>query len=311
MMVSVTGQTGSEPGAGPIHWRAPYPIEIEPQMIRHFAHGCGDYNPRWTGADAVLPPAAFMATITDEVGEVFPPGTLVRWREAHWSLNRAPGSGMAVRTEADIVIDPAGKAARIDVRLLQGDFEFGQGRIIVELLRPVGKPSPRRPPNGYDSDLVVSIEDAMTNEHFTLGALPAHATGTHLPEVVRGPANVHDVAYFLAGWDFLPAGADPLEDPRRAYFDDEFACQHGLAGCVIPSGLQAAWMLTAVTNWLGSGARVAEVSIIMQEPVIHGDIVRVGARVTGSSGHRLEVSVEAVNQANITVSRAELIVYAA
>ena len=119
------------------------------------------------------------------------------------------------------------------------------------------------------------------------GVVPA--VGEEIPVLVREPDEVALFMFSAAAWLI-----------HRVHYDHPFTTGHdNHAGLLVHGPLQGAWMLQAVTDWLGSGVRPRSVRYRHLAPAYAGETIECGGKVTVSSPN------EGYFEANLWVRKAD------
>jgi hypothetical protein len=289
------------------------PPIVDEQNLRLFALGCGDVNPRWSGGGTVIVPPLFGVCALGTLGQLTP-GHVPRWR--HLALELAGELEGPERLSADVELSAApardgdlrGDGWTVRLHLSRSDGSAA-GLATVVVASSGDSITQGREPRPYDKSVIEAVEDAQLDERHDatfLASVPPSTTA-ELPVVVRGPYNAHDAAFYFAGAGFRWHCGRTWGEPERAYFEDVAAREHGFPLPVCPSGLQAAWAATAVTNVLGDGWYLQRLELDLVAPVLLGDVVWTSATAVGSGdGHRVDIRITSKDQedSEVTTGRA-------
>ena len=86
--------------------------------------------------------------------------------------------------------------------------------------------------------------------------------GHQLPPLQKGPTTQQLVMYAGASGDFY-----------QIHYDQDFARAQGLAGVIVHGALKNAFLGQLVTDWMGSGGRLLELSARYREMDVPGDLL--------------------------------------
>jgi len=145
--------------------------------------------------------------------------------------------------------------------------------------------------------------------------------GEEIPQVVKGPYTSSEAVAFVAGWGgpFIMASeitqrfvrAHPKANvpdrqtnapdfPERAHWDDAFAREVGAPGAYDFGGQRVAWLIHALTNWMGDDGFLRHLEAKLVKFNVFGDATWCKGRVTGKSveggEHLAHLDVWGVNQ---------------
>lgn len=89
----------------------------------------------------------------------------------------------------------------------------------------------------------------MTGTTDTSPCLDDVTVGTELPTVVRNASRAQLFLYSAATWN-----------PHRIHYDADYARFEGHPDVIVHGPLQGAWLSQYVTDWIGPGGRLVELS---------------------------------------------------
>ena len=317
----------------PVRRPEPY-IEVATRdAIRHWAHGIGDRNPRWT-RDGIAPPTILFAmdrVVSGYVGglpgiHAMYGGTDFRWERAIRQDDRVVGESVLHA----VVEKPSAFAGRAIQQIYRTTFRNQHGELVCEAdswcFRTERETARRRGkyraegPHRYSAEELAVIRRAYADEAIR-GATPRvwHEVqvGEALPEVVKGPLTVTSVVAFVQGWGSLYVRAHGLafemferhpalsipndfgvpEPPARVHWDAAMARAVGVPGAYDYGPERVAWLGHLVTNWMGDAGFLRRLSVKVLRHNLIGDTTWCRGRVTAKApGGLVTLELTGTNQ---------------
>lgn len=196
-----------------------------------------------------------------------------------------------------------------------------------------------RAPQAYTQEQLEKIRLAAVNEP-RRGATQRYAqdlsVGDVVPDVVKGPIDMTMQCAYYTGragsprqkacemaWKYhtwavedperLPNEYDPtyyseLVAPSAGHLHDTVAHDLGMPGAYNNGTQTAAWLMHAVTNWMGDHAFITLVDVSFRRPIVFYDTVWCGGKVAGIDGDSVTLELAARSQLGEVAATATAVV---